>query len=79
MFARGRVQARLTENSSDNFCFSPQLVLQWFINGLFQRKLFFPSSEGVQHFAGGSNIFQGGSTFSRWGGGGGVGGLNAFV
>ena len=43
IFARG-VQARLPENSSDNvfFFFCPQLlltVLQWLINGLFQRKL----------------------------------------
>ena len=41
IFARG-VQARLPENSSDNvFSFLPTTftVLQWLINGLFQRKL----------------------------------------
>ena len=43
IFARG-VQARLPENSSDNVFFffflsSTFTVLQWLINGLFQRKL----------------------------------------
>ena len=40
-FCQGGVQARLPENSSDNlFQFSTYFtVLQWFINGLFKRKL----------------------------------------
>ena len=43
IFARG-VQARLQEHSSDNVFFSSFLastftVLQWLIDGLFQRKL----------------------------------------
>ena len=67
IFARGGglLQA-LPENRSDVF-FNPQLILQWFINGLFQRKLYFYL---VQR---GFNIFQGevvqhspgGPTFSR--------------
>ena len=40
--------------------FSPQLILQK-SNGQFQRNLsFFKVPEGVQHFSGGSNFFQGG-------------------
>ena len=43
------------------FFFSPQLILQK-SNGQFQRNLsFFKVPEGVQHFPGGSNFFQGGS------------------
>ena len=43
------------------FFFSPQLILQK-SNGQFQRNLsFFEVQEGVQHFPGGSNFFQGGS------------------
>ena len=41
------------------FFFSPQLILQN-SNGQFQRNLsFFKVPEGVQHFPGGSNFFQG--------------------
>ena len=41
--------------------FSPQLILLK-ANGQFQRNLsFFKVPEGVQHFPGGSNFFQGGS------------------
>ena len=41
------------------FFFSPQLILQK-SNGQFQRNLsFFKVPEGVQHFPGGSNFFQG--------------------
>ena len=66
IFARG-VQARLPENSSDNVFFSflssTFTVLQWLIDGLFQRKLQFYKvsgmGKGVQHFSGGSNLFQG--------------------
>ena len=48
---------------SDNVLFSPQLILQE-SNDQFQRNLsFFKVREGVQHFPGGSNFFQG------WGGG----------
>ena len=44
---------------SDNVFFSPQLILQE-SNGQFQRNLsFFKVREGVQHFPGGSNFFQG--------------------
>ena len=43
------------------FFFSPQLLLQK-SNGQYQRNLsFFKVPEGVQHFSGGSNFFQGGS------------------
>ena len=60
IFARV-VQARLPENSSDNvFCLflsSTFTVLQWLINGLFQRKLEFNNVSGA---GGGSNLFQGG-------------------
>ena len=43
------------------FFFCPQLILQK-SNGQFQRKFsFFKIPEGVQHFPGGSNFFQGGS------------------
>ena len=43
------------------FFFSPQPILQK-SNGRFQRNLsFFKVPEGVQHFPGGSNFFQGGS------------------
>ena len=69
IFARV-VQARLPENSSDNgFCLflsSTFTVLQWLINGLFQRKLF------LQGFGGG-----GGPIYSR-GGVSGTGGPNAY-
>ena len=42
------------------FCFfCPQLILQK-SNGQFQNLSFFKVSEGVQHFPGGSNFFQGG-------------------
>ena len=61
------VQARLPENSSDDF-FSPQF--KHFYSGLSMFYLIeiiiFQISEGVQHFfffflgGGGSNIFQGG-------------------
>ena len=51
------------------FLFSPQLILQK-SNDRFQRNLlFFKVPEGVQHFPGGSNFFQGGPTISRGGGG----------
>ena len=41
------------------FFFSPQFILQYFKENL--RKLsFFKVPEGVQHFPGGSNFFQGG-------------------
>ena len=44
------------------FFFSPQLILQK-SNGQFQRNLsFFKVPEGVQHFPGGSNFFQGGGS-----------------
>ena len=55
------------KKSSDNvfsffFFFSPQLILQK-SNGQFQRNLsLFKVPEGVQHFPGGSNFFQGGPT-----------------
>ena len=66
IFARV-VQARLPENSSDNvFCLflsSTFTVLQWLINGLFQRKLKFYNVSG----AGGGGA---GPTYSRGGGGG---------
>ena len=67
---RNFFQARLPENSSDKFflVFNLFTVLQWIINGLFQRKLsvYFSKVSGlVQHF-------PGGPTFSRGGGGGGV-------
>ena len=75
VFARG-VQARLTENNSDNFFFfffflsSTFTILQWLINGFFfQRKL-------LQGFRG-SNIFQGGPTYSRGQTFSGVGGLGS--
>ena len=62
-FAKG-VQARLPENSSDNFFlvlnlfYTLTVIYQWFI----QRKLYVSKvSEGVQHFPGGG----GGVTFSR--------------
>ena len=49
------------KKSSDNFFFSPQLILQK-SNGHFQRNLsFFNVPEGVQHFPGWYNFFQGGS------------------
>ena len=41
--------------------FSPQLIFLPKSNGQFQRNLsFFKVPEGVQHFPGGSNFFQGG-------------------
>ena len=64
-FSSGGVQVSLTKKSSDNvfFClffFSPQLILQK-SNGQFQSNLsFFKVPEGVQHFPGGSDFFQGG-------------------
>ena len=61
IFARV-VQARLPENSSDNvFCLflsSTFTVLQWLINGLFQRKLYF--YKVFFWGGGGSNLFRGG-------------------
>ena len=69
-----RVHARIQEFSSGGgggpgqsdkkaltrFFFGPQLILQK-SNGQFQRNLsFFKVPEGVQHFPGGSNFFQGG-------------------
>ena len=62
-FSSGGVQVSLTKKSFDNVFFfaSPQLILQK-SNGQFQRNLsFFKVPEGVQHFPGGSNFFQGGS------------------
>ena len=68
IFVRG-CPGQADKKSSDNvffFFFSPQLILQK-SNGQFQRNLsLFKVPEGVQHFPGGSNFFQGG------GGGGGV-------
>ena len=64
------------KKSSDNvffvFFLSPQLILQT-SNSQFQTNLsFFKVPEGIQHFPGGSNFFQGG------GGGGGGGGPIAY-
>ena len=62
------VQAPLPENSSDNvlsFLSSTFTVLQWLINGLFQRKVYFYKVSG-----------GGGPTYSS-GGGAGAGGSNA--
>ena len=82
IFARG-VQARLPENISDNVFFfiflsSTFTVLQWIINVFFFSKKTiilqgFGGGEGCPIFSRGPNLFQGGQTFSR-GGGGGVGG-----
>ena len=59
IFVRGG-PGQSDKKSSDVFCFSPQLILQK-SNGQFQRNLsFFKVPEGVQHFSGGSNFFQGG-------------------
>ena len=66
IFARGG-QARMPENSSDNFFFSflssTFTVLQWLINGVF----FFKENYNFTRFRGRgvSNIFQEGPTFSR--------------
>ena len=52
----------ILQKSSDNrvVFFRPQLILLK-SNDLFRRKLsFFKVPEGVQHFPGGSNFFQGG-------------------
>ena len=54
----GGVQVSLTKKALTAFFF---LVLSLKSNGLFQRNLsFFKVPEGVQHFPGGSNFFQGG-------------------
>ena len=65
IFVKG-VQVSLTKKSSEVcFCFflnklRTPLILQK-SNGQFQRNLsFFKVPEGVQHFPGGSNFFQGG-------------------
>ena len=59
-FRQGGVQVNQTKKSSDNFFFSPQLILLK-SNGLFRRKLsFFKVPEGVQHFPGGVHLFPGG-------------------
>ena len=60
-FRQGGVQVRLTKKAlTFFFFFGPQLILQK-SNGQFQRNLsFFKVPEGVQHFPGGSNFFQGG-------------------
>ena len=49
------------KKSSDNvFLYFSQLILQP-SNGQFQRNIsFFKVPEGIQHFPGGSNFFQGG-------------------
>ena len=61
IFARG-AQARKQLRQLFLF-FSPQLILQWFINGLLKKKtIIYKVSERVQHF-------PGGPTFSRGGGG----------
>ena len=57
---------RQADKKSSNvfFCFffSPQLILQK-SNGQFQRNLsLFKVPDGVQHFPGGSNFFQGGGS-----------------
>ena len=80
IFARG-VQARLPENSSENFFFCPQLLL--FYSGLLM--VYFKESYNFTRFRGWgrqSNIFHEGPTFSRGGRGvklfpGGWGGPNA--
>ena len=59
----GGVQVSLTKKALTTVVFSPQLILQK-SNGQFQRNLSFSKVPG------GSNIFQGGPTFSRGGGGG---------
>ena len=63
-FSSGGVQVSLTKKALKTFFFfffSPQLILQN-SNGQFQRNLsLFKVPEGVQHFPGGSNFFQGGS------------------
>ena len=62
IFVRGGPGQSVKKKGSDNvsFFFSPQLILQK-SNGQFQRNLsFFKVPEGVQHFPGGSNFFQGG-------------------
>ena len=65
-FRQGGVQVSLTKKGLKFFgffccCFlSPQLILQK-SNGQFQRNLsFFKVPEGVQHFPGGVQLFQGG-------------------
>ena len=62
----GPGQSDKKAKSSDNvfflFFFGPQLILQK-LNGQFQRNLsFFKVPEGVQHFPGRSNFFQGGGS-----------------
>ena len=63
---QGGVQVSLPKKADVFFFFfffflSPQLILQK-SNGQFKRNLsFFKVPEGVQHFPGGSNFFQGGS------------------
>ena len=70
-FSSGGVQVSLTQKSSDNVFFfffffffksSAYFTEVKWSNGQFQRNLsFFKVPEGVQHFPGGSNFFQGGS------------------
>ena len=51
------------------FFFSPQLIFTVYRGGqmvLLQRKLYFSKDpEGIQHFPGGSNFFQGGGGGSK--------------
>ena len=59
-FRQGGVQVSLTKKALTTF-FCPQLILQE-SNGQFHFFLsYFKVPEGVQHFPGGSNFFQGGS------------------
>ena len=56
----GGFRVNLTKKALTTFFFSPQLILQK-SNGKFQRNLsFFKVPEGVQHFAGGVQLFPGG-------------------
>ena len=60
-FRQGGSRSVCQKKALTFFCvvFSPQLILQE-SNGQFQRNLsFFKVPEGVQHFPGGSNFFQG--------------------
>ena len=63
----GGVQVSLTKKSSDNFFFSPQLILQK-SNGQFQRNLsFFKVPEGVKHFPGGGvQLFPYRNPYNLW-------------
>ena len=64
----GQVQARLPENRSDNFCFSPQLILQFYsgLSMVYFKENYFSQVQRGPTFPRGFNFFQGG-------------GLNAFV